>query len=95
MPDLKSGPTKGIDAAARFGYAEPAMPQNVDRSATVNIPCPQCGEKFEQTVAELEMGPRLRCPACGVAIRVDARKIMQRIKEAAAKAGEAKRWGGG
>lgn len=71
------------------------MPQNVDRNATVNIPCPQCGEKFEQTVAELEMAPRLRCPACGVAIRVDARKIMQKIKEAAAKAGEAKRWGGG
>ena len=69
------------------------MPQNVDRNATVNIPCPQCGEKIEQTVAELEMGPRLRCPSCGVSIRVDARKILQRIKEAAAKAGEANRWG--
>jgi predicted RNA-binding Zn-ribbon protein involved in translation (DUF1610 family) len=71
------------------------MSQNLDRSATVNIPCPQCGSNIEQTVAELEMGPRLRCPACGVAIKVDARKIMQRIKEAAAKAGEAERRGGG
>ncbi len=63
----------------------PANP-NIDPNATVNIPCPQCGEKFEQTVAELQMAPRLRCPSCGVSIRVDARKIMQKIKEAAAKA---------
>ncbi len=71
------------------------MPEKLDRNATVNIPCPQCGNNIEQTVGELEMGPRLRCPSCGVAIKVDARKIMQKIKEAAAKAEEAQRRGGG
>lgn len=67
------------------------MPQNLDRNASVSIPCPQCGKKFEQTVGELEAAPRLRCPACGVALRVDAKKILQKVKEAAAKAGAAPR----
>lgn len=71
------------------------MPRNLDPNATVNVPCPKCGHKTEQTVATLEMSPRLRCPRCLVLFRVDARKIMQRLKEAEAKIENQKRRPGG
>lgn len=64
----------------------------LDPNATVRIPCPACGEKSEQTVATLELSPRLRCPKCGTLLKVDARKILERVKEAEAKAREQKRW---
>jgi len=71
------------------------MPSNLDRNATVNIPCPKCGNKTEQTIATLELSPRLRCPTCLVLFRVDFKKIMQRIKEAEAKIDNQKRRMGG
>ncbi len=58
------------------------MPIKLDPNATVAIPCPQCGEKTAVTVGELGLSPRLRCPACGTLMRVDARKILERVKEA-------------
>jgi uncharacterized Zn finger protein len=63
------------------------MPQKLDPNGIVNLPCPKCGEKTEQTIAELETSPRLRCRRCGVQFGVDARKILQKIKEAEAKLG--------
>jgi late competence protein required for DNA uptake (superfamily II DNA/RNA helicase) len=71
------------------------MPSKLDRDATVNIPCPKCGNKTEQTIATLELSPRLRCPTCLVLFRVDFKKIMQRIKEAEAKIQDQKRRTGG
>ncbi len=67
------------------------MQPKIDRTAIVNIPCPTCGEKIAETVGELERGPRLRCPKCGVSIQVDAQKIMQKIRAAAAKVAESGR----
>jgi uncharacterized Zn finger protein len=58
------------------------MPKHLDPDATVNIPCPQCGEKTEQTIATLELSPRIRCEACGVMYAVDGRKILKRVREA-------------
>jgi late competence protein required for DNA uptake (superfamily II DNA/RNA helicase) len=71
------------------------MPSKLDRDATVNIPCPKCGNKTEQAIATLELSPRLRCPTCLVLFRVDFKKIMQRIKEAEAKIQDQKRRTGG
>ncbi len=67
------------------------MPKLPDQNALVNIPCPGCGEKTPQTVATLGDSPRIRCPKCGVLFKVDARKIMQKIKEAQANADLAQR----
>ncbi len=58
------------------------MPQKLDPNATVNIPCPQCGDKTEQTIATLELSPRLRCPSCGVMFKVDWRKLAEKLKGA-------------
>ncbi|MGC9971376.1 MAG: hypothetical protein ABSE56_12390 [Bryobacteraceae bacterium] len=58
------------------------MAFKLDPEATVNLPCPSCGEKSEQTIATIGMSPRIRCPTCGVLFAVDGKKIMKRIKEA-------------
>jgi len=58
------------------------MAMNLDPEATVNIPCPTCGEKTEQTIATIGLSPRIRCPACGVLFAVDGKKILKRVKEA-------------
>lgn len=58
------------------------MAINLDPEATVNLPCPSCGEKSEQTIATIGMSPRIRCPTCGVLFAVDGKKILKRIKEA-------------
>ncbi len=58
------------------------MAINLDPEATVNIPCPSCGEKSELTVADLGLSPRIRCTACGVLFAVDGKKILKRVREA-------------
>ncbi len=58
------------------------MTKRLDPNATVAIPCPACGEKTVQTVASLGNSPRIRCPKCGILMKVDARKIMEKIKQA-------------
>lgn len=58
------------------------MPMKLDPDATVNLPCPRCGEKSPQTIATLQLSPRIRCTACGTLFAVDAKKILQRVKEA-------------
>lgn len=60
------------------------MQPNLDPNDAVNIPCPTCGEKTPQTVGDLMHTPRLRCKKCGVQFTVDAKKILQRVKEAQA-----------
>jgi transposase-like protein len=59
---------------------------NIDRNASVRIPCPQCGQKTEQTVANLEFSPRLRCPVCGASFAVNYRKLLEKLKQAEAQA---------
>ena len=56
------------------------MPHDIDPSALVNIPCPSCGKKTEQTVATIQTSPRLRCPSCGVMFAINARKVMDKIR---------------
>jgi uncharacterized Zn finger protein len=58
------------------------MAMNLDPQATVKLPCPSCGEKTEQTIADIGLSPRIRCPSCGVQFAVDGQKILKRIKEA-------------
>ena len=61
------------------------MPQKLDPNATVNIPCPGCGEKTEQTIATLQLSPRLRCPNCRTLFKVDFRKLAEKLKQATPK----------
>ena len=58
----------------------------VDPDAIVNLPCPKCGEKTPQTVAELQSSPRIRCGKCGSMFGVSYAKIMKKLEEAQAKA---------
>ncbi len=62
------------------------MPPEIDPSALVNVPCPQCGEKRPVSVAEIQTSPRLRCAACGVMFGVNARKMMAILRAAEEKA---------
>ena len=61
------------------------MRPKLDPNALVNIPCPKCGEKTPQTVATLEMSPRLRCDFCGSMFGVNFAKIAKKLEEAQAK----------
>ncbi len=61
------------------------MPHKLDPNAVVNLPCPQCGEKTPQTVAELEHSPRIRCANCGSMFGVNFAKIVKKLEEAQAK----------
>ena len=62
------------------------MPYDIDPSAQVNIPCPQCGEKTALSVAEIQSSPRPRCRACGVTFAVNARKMMAILRKVEEKA---------
>ena len=74
--------TRLFDTGLLISLPYPAMAINLDPEATVNIPCPSCGEKSELTVADLGLSPRIRCTACGVLFAVDGKKILKRVREA-------------
>jgi transcription elongation factor Elf1 len=58
------------------------MPHNIDPSALVNIPCPNCGHKTAVSVATIETSPRLGCESCGAMFAINARKVMDKIQAA-------------
>jgi ribosomal protein S27AE len=68
------------------------MRPKLDPDAIVNLPCPKCGEKVPQTIAELEHSPRIRCGKCGNLFGVSYAKIVKKLEEAQARA-EAQRRG--
>lgn len=35
-----------------------------------DIPCPRCGRKFKQRIADMREGRSRRCPHCGVEMRL-------------------------
>ncbi len=60
-------------------------PPGIDPDASVNIPCPRCGQKSEYPVRDLELAPRLRCGTCGSMFAVNVDKLMDKLKAAQAK----------
>lgn len=53
------------------------MELNVD-SLTVDIPCPACGQKTQQTIGWLKAQRQFSC-ACGQAITVDLSQLKQAV----------------
>lgn len=53
------------------------MELNVD-SHTVDIPCPACGQKTQETIGGLKAQPHFTC-VCGQAISVDLSKVEQAV----------------
>ncbi len=49
-------------------------------SHTVGIPCPNCGEKVEETIGRLKTDPNLTC-GCGAVIQVDAKDLRSGIDQ--------------
>jgi transcription elongation factor Elf1 len=58
------------------------MPQNIDPSALVNIPCPSCGQKNPVSVAIIETSPRIPCEACGANFAINGQKVMDKVRAA-------------
>jgi uncharacterized Zn finger protein len=53
------------------------MKLDLDRQ-TIDIPCPNCGQKRAETVGRLKTNPQLTC-RCGTVIRVDATELRSEI----------------
>lgn len=54
---------------------------NLDlNSHTLEIPCPNCGKKFQETIGRLKHNPEIRCSGCGSNIRIDADELRQGIQ---------------
>jgi uncharacterized Zn finger protein len=47
----------------------------------INVSCPKCGHKTQQTVSTLERNPNIKCPSCGGTIAVNATQLRQAGKE--------------
>lgn len=48
----------------------------------IDIPCPGCGHKFEESIARLKGDPQLSCPACGISFCVQADALRKGLKAA-------------
>jgi transcription elongation factor Elf1 len=58
------------------------MPDNIDPTALVNLPCPACAQKTAVSVATLQTAPRIRCESCGTTFAVNVRKVMDKVRAA-------------
>ena len=41
------------------------MPENLDESTPIDIPCPKCGHKLTKSIRELKTNTKFACPKCG------------------------------
>lgn len=42
---------------------------------SIDIPCPNCSEKFSEKVGRLKDSPQLDCPSCGKPFQVNAEEL--------------------
>lgn len=57
-------------------------------NASIEIECPKCGHKFEQTIGRLKSDPEMPCPGCGTSIQFQAeglRTALDEVDDATAK----------
>lgn len=52
---------------------------NLD-SHTIDIPCPSCGEKFNEAIGRLKQNPEIPCPHCGTVIAINADQLTDGLK---------------
>ncbi len=50
--------------------------------ATINIPCPGCGQKNPKRIGELGAHDHIVCVGCGRDIEIDATKLLAGVKKA-------------
>lgn len=41
----------------------------------LDLTCPHCAHRFEETIGKLKAGPTLSCPRCAKVFRVDADQL--------------------
>jgi endogenous inhibitor of DNA gyrase (YacG/DUF329 family) len=51
-------------------------------SNVITIPCPNCGEKIDETIGRLKQDPKIPCPGCGKILAIDAEQFRQGEKSA-------------
>ncbi len=60
-------------------------------SKSIELTCPQCSKKFNETIGKLKTNPAVTCSACGTSISVNAselRSSMKKIDDALANLGK-------
>lgn len=51
-------------------------------SKLISIPCPQCGEKFNESIGRLKTNPKLVCSSCGQIIAINADELVKGLDAA-------------
>jgi len=54
------------------------MTINLD-SHRMTIPCPHCGEAFQENIGRLKQDPQLTCPTCDKTFTVDAHQLRAQL----------------
>ncbi len=54
-------------------------PMNLDQQP-LELVCPACGHKFQQTLGRLKEDPTIDCPACHRPIQIDAQGLRDGLK---------------
>lgn len=49
------------------------------KSQRIDIPCPSCGHKVQETIGRLEQNPAMRCTRCGQDIKIEAGQLRHAI----------------
>lgn len=55
---------------------------NVFDSKTITIPCPNCGEKIQETIGRLKHNPKIPCPGCGKTLAINADELTKGVDSA-------------
>lgn len=61
----------------------------IDLKATLDVPCPHCGEPQTQTLGRLQDNPTLACGRCGKDFQVDGRAAIEKIENTVAEGSQA------
>ncbi|SNS36689.1 hypothetical protein SAMN05216374_0998 [Tardiphaga sp. OK246] len=62
------------------------MSKDLFEGQSIEIPCPDCGEKATRSLASLRSDTEYDCSGCGKTIRPDAKKLFKGLDDAQAKA---------
>lgn len=53
----------------------------MSKSQSISIPCPKCGHKTAQLVADLARDPNFACGGCGRTIHADPTPVFNQAKD--------------
>lgn len=52
---------------------------NMFDSHVIAIPCPNCGNKVEETIGRLKENPKIPCPGCGKTLAINADELREGV----------------